>query len=569
MNSKPPPSADAARLRQSAEERLKQQRPEAGSDRTEADTQRLLHELQVHQIELEMQNEELLRTGERLESEMEKYSDLYEFAPVGYLTLDPEGAIGEANLTVTTLVGVDRSRLVKRRFQQFVSPGDLPAFTGFLNKIFESQARESCELSILKPGKPAIEVRLEAVAAASGRECRVAVMDITERKQAEADRLILSKLESTGILAGGIAHDFNNLLAVILMNLELSQTLVPYDEAPTDEELSHRLDAARQAAMLAVGLAQQLITFANGGAPLRKLTFLPRVIMESVRPALSGSRARCEYTLDENLWAANVDAGQIGEVIRNLAANAREAMPDGGVIRIEADNLVLGPESVMTLPAGEYVRVSISDRGTGIPKELLAKIFDPYFSTKQRGERKGMGLGLTICHSIVQKHGGTILVKSEPGVGSTFEVYLPASRHAVDPRRAKTRKAAPSPGRILVMDDEEGVRIVVGATLQRMGHQVELAEEGQSAVEVYRRAREMGHPFDAVILDLTVRGGMGGREALQALRHLDPGVKAMVMSGYAHDPVVLEYQNHGFKGALAKPFDAEQLQECLAGVMSG
>ncbi|MHB1309770.1 MAG: histidine kinase, partial [Limisphaerales bacterium] len=163
MNSKPPPSADAARLRQSAEERLKQQRPEAGSDRTEADTQRLLHELQVHQIELEMQNEELLRTGERLESEMEKYSDLYEFAPVGYLTLDPEGAIGEANLTVTTLVGVDRSRLVKRRFQQFVYPGDLPAFTGFLNKIFESQARESCELSILKPGKPAIEVRLEAV----------------------------------------------------------------------------------------------------------------------------------------------------------------------------------------------------------------------------------------------------------------------------------------------------------------------------------------------------------------------------------------------------------------------
>ncbi|MHB9009020.1 MAG: hybrid sensor histidine kinase/response regulator [Limisphaerales bacterium] len=569
MNSKPPPSADAARLRQSAEERLKQQRPEAGSDRTEADTQRLLHELQVHQIELEMQNEELLRTGERLESEMEKYSDLYEFAPVGYLTLDPEGAIGEANLTVTTLVGVDRSRLVKRRFQQFVYPGDLPAFTGFLNKIFESQARESCELSILKPGKPAIEVRLEAVAAASGRECRVAVMDITVRKQAEADRLILSKLESTGILAGGIAHDFNNLLAVILMNLELSQTLVPYDEAPTDEELSHRLDAARQAAMLAVGLAQQLITFANGGAPLRKLTFLPRVIMESVRPALSGSRARCEYTLDENLWAADVDAGQIGEVIRNLAANAREAMPDGGVIQIQADNLVLGPESVMTLPAGEYVRVSVSDRGTGIPKELLAKIFDPYFSTKQRGERKGMGLGLTICHSIVQKHGGTILVKAEPGVGSTFEVYLPASRHAVDLRRARARKAAPSPGRILVMDDEEGVRIVVGATLQRMGHQVELAEEGQSAVEVYRRAREMGHPFDAVILDLTVRGGMGGREALQALRHLDPGVKAMVMSGYAHDPVVLEYQNHGFKGALAKPFDAEQLQECLAGVMSG
>jgi CheY-like chemotaxis protein len=211
--------------------------------------------------------------------------------------------------------------------------------------------------------------------------------------------------------------------------------------------------------------------------------------------------------------------------------------------------------------------VSIADQGIGIAKEALPKIFDPYFSTKQRCDQRGMGLGLTICHSVVQKHGGTIAVESEPGVGTTFRVYFPASRKLPRKDTASLSASLPRPGRILVMEDEERVRKLVGRSLQRMGHEVELAEDGQMGVEAYKKAKSLGRPFDAVILDLTVRGGMGGQETIQALRKLDPTVKAIAMSGYAQDPVILEPEPHGFNGTLAKPFDVGKLQEILARVL--
>ena len=218
---------------------------------------------------------------------------------------------------------------------------------------------------------------------------------------------------------------------MILLNLELAQTLIP-----PGEELAHRLEQAKQAALTAGGLTQQLITFATGGAPVRKPTRLSGVIQESVRLALSGSRLRCDFSLAEDLWPAEVDAGQIGQVIRNLVLNAREAMPEGGVISVRAENVVLGPQENPSLPPGDYVRVSIADRGGGIAKEVLPKIFDPYFSTKQRGTQKGMGLGLSICHTVIQKHGGAIAVESEPGVGTTFRLHLPASRKLLQEEKA-------------------------------------------------------------------------------------------------------------------------------------
>jgi PAS domain S-box-containing protein len=386
--------------------------------------------------------------------------------------------------------------------------------------------------------------------------------DITKRRQAEADRLILSNLESTGILAGGIAHDFNNLLTVILLNLELAQTLIR-----PDDELAHLLEQAMQAAFASRGLSQQLITFAQGGAPIRKPTRLSGVIQESVRPAVSGSRVRCEFFLAEDLWLAEVDAGQIGQVIRNLVLNAREAMPQGGVVSVRAENVVLGSHENPSLPPGDYVRVSIADRGGGIAKEVLPKIFDPYFSTKQRGDQKGMGLGLTICHTVIQKHGGAIAVESEVGVGTTFHIHLPAFRKRLGEEKASVPEVLPRQGRILVMDDEEGVREVVGVLLQRMGHEVEMVEDGQRAVEVYGSAKGQGRPFDAVILDLTVRAGVGGQEAILALLKIDPAVKAIVMSGYANDPVVLEPERCEFKGALVKPFAIGELQEMVSRVM--
>ena len=562
MQIKPYPSPEAAERRHRAETRLRDQHPDTAAGRSAADTQRLVHELQVHQVELEMQNEELQQARDTVEAALEKYSDLYDFAPVGYLTLDREGTICEANLTSASLLGVERSRLIRRRFGFFLSLTELPAFNAFLKRVFESKAKGFCETTLVREGKPALAVRIEAAMAASGGECRAAVTDITERKRAEEDQLILSKLEATGILAGGIAHDFNNLLTVILLNLELA-----HDLAPPEGKLACRLEEARQAALTSRGLTQQLITFAQGDTPLRKPTALPGLIQTSVRPALSGSRVRCELSLAGDLSWVEADEGQIGQVLRNLVLNAREAMPGGGTITVRAANARLGPQDVPGLAPGDYVRLSIADQGCGIPQEMLPRIFDPYFSTKQRGDQKGMGLGLTICHAILHKHQGAITVTSRVGTGSTFDLYLPAARKPVDQEPAPPPDRLLQPARILVMDDEEALREIVGISLRQMGHEVELVEDGRRAVEAYRRARDQGRPFDAVLLDLTVRGGIGGAEAVHSLLQLDPSVKAIVMSGYANDPVLQEPERHGFKGAMPKPFNVRKLQEILSQVL--
>ena len=562
MNKSPGPTPDASEVRRRAEESLRAQHHELGKARTEADTQRLVHELQVHQIELEMQNEELRKARDEVESGLEKISDLFDFSPVGYVTLDRDGTIREANLTSAGMLGIERSRLIMRVLGSFVSMADLPAFNAFLAKVFESGAREACDVTLVKEGKPPVDVRIEAVVDATGRECRAAMTDITDRKRAEVDRLILSKLESTGILAGGIAHDFNNLLTVILLDLELARELTR-----SGEELARLLEESRNAALTARGLTQQLMAFAKGGAPVRKSGLLPGLIRESVRPALSGSAVRCEFSLADDLWPVEVDEDQFSQVMRNLVLNAREAMPRGGVVNVRAENALLPSREAPSLPPGEYVRISIVDQGIGIPKELLPKIFDPYFSTKQRGDQKGMGLGLTICHSVVQKHGGAITAESEAGVGTAFHIHLPASRKVPREERASAPRTLPRHGRVLVMDDEEVVRKVVGMLLQRMGHEVQLVEEGQRAIDAYRDAEAEGRPFDAVILDLTVRAGMGGQEAIRALLEIDPGVRGIVMSGYSQDAVVLEPERHGFKGVLAKPFEIDRLREVLARVM--
>jgi signal transduction histidine kinase/ActR/RegA family two-component response regulator len=561
MKNKAASPSDALDLRRRAEARLHAQPPGTGQP-SEADTQRMLHELQVHQVELEMQNEELQQARDQMECALEKYSDLYDFAPVAYLTLDGEGIVREANLTSTSLLGIERSRLVPRRFGGLVAPADQPTFNAFLKRVFEGQARESCDVTLLPEGKPPVAVRLRAAVTATGRECRAVLTDITEHNRAEEDRLQLSKLESTGVLAGGIAHDFNNLLTVMLVNLDLAPKL-----APLNEEVAQCLKEARNAALLGHTLTQQLITFAKGGAPVRKLIPLSPLIQNSIRLALSGSRVRCDYSLAEDLWPAEVDEGQIGQVIRNVALNAREAMPEGGVMIARAENVVLRGHDPVSLPPGDYVRVELIDQGGGMAKEMLTKIFDPYFSTKQRGDQKGMGLGLTICHTILQKHGGAIAVESKLGVGSTFHLYLPATQKPIGNQVAPVPKTLPQHGKILVMDDEEGVRKAVGRALRCLGLEVELAEDGQRAIEVYHQALRQGKSFDMVILDLTVHGGVGGQEAMQNLLKLDPAVKAVVMSGYADNPVVLKPEHYGFKGFLPKPFETAKLEELLARVL--
>jgi len=383
-------------------------------------------------------------------------------------------------------------------------------------------------------------------------------IDITAQKRMEEERVVMSKLESTGVLAGGIAHDFNNLLSVILGNINLVET---YDQ--TREEMNQSLKAVKKATLEARGLTKQLITFSLGGDPIKKATSLASVLKEQVAFTLTGSAIEAKLDFPQDLWITEIDESQIGQVIRNIILNAREAMPDGGTVSVLASNIEINPSTNLDVSPGPYVKIRFSDEGEGIPEEVIPKIFDPYFSTKQRGNQKGMGLGLTICRSIIQKHGGMILVDSQLGRGTTFEIYLPALPLA-SLRKSEQERTFSGKGRILVMDDEEMVRTMCGSILGRLGYEVELAENSQKAIEVYQTAQADGRPFNAVLLDLTVKGGMGGLGTIQELLKINPRVKAIVTSGYDQDPIMQHAEQYGFKAALIKPFQISELKEALA-----
>jgi CheY-like chemotaxis protein len=365
-------------------------------------------------------------------------------------------------------------------------------------------------------------------------------------------------LEAVGILAGGIAHDFNNILTVVLGNI----TLAEMDAAPGTPQ-RRLLRDAHLATLRARDLTQQLLTFAKGGDPVRAAVELPELLRESAGFALHGSSSRAEFDLPIDLWPVNADKGQLGQVIHNLVINAVQAMPQGGVVTVRAANECLRAGAVGGLPAGEYVRITVADTGTGIPAEHLTKIFDPYFTTKQQGS----GLGLATVYSILRKHQGHIEVESQPGAGATFHLWLPMARAGADAPVVATAPAAALSGRVLFMDDEAPILEMARNFLPRLGLQGECVPDGRAAIEKYREALQAGTPFDVVVMDLTVPGGMGGREALDHLRALDPKVRAIVSSGYSRDPVLANHRAHGFVGILPKPYGLEQFQKALEAVL--
>ena len=385
--------------------------------------------------------------------------------------------------------------------------------------------------------------------------------EIAEREKVEGDLLRAQKLESLGILAGGIAHDFNNLLASVMGNVSLAKLDIP----PADRAHRH-LAEAEQASLRARDLTQQLLTFSKGGTPVKTVASLAELIRESAGFALRGSRVRHELQLPDDLWLIEADEAQMTQVINNLLINADQAMPEGGVITVSCENVTLDAQAVPPLEAGKYVLVTIADRGTGIPKEHLAKVFDPYFTTKQRGS----GLGLAVTYSIINKHGGHITLESTLGKGTTFRLYLPATEKKLLPARAEAETITTGRGRVLVMDDEETIRTTMRDILVRLGYEVAFAEDGAEAIELYRNAMgKRGTPFDVVIMDLTIAGGMGGKEAVKKLIEIDPNVKAIVSSGYSKDPVMAEYKQYGFSGVIAKPFRIKDLSEVVHRVING
>jgi signal transduction histidine kinase/CheY-like chemotaxis protein len=368
------------------------------------------------------------------------------------------------------------------------------------------------------------------------------------------------KLESVALLAGGIAHDFNNMLSIIMGNISMAKRAVP-----AEEKMFKRLESIEKASIRAQDLTHQLLTFAKGGVPIKKTSRVQDLLRDSIELALRGSNIICEQHIASNLFAAEIDPAQMRQALVNLVQNAEQSKPKSGKIQIKADNLVLDGGGV-THQAGKFVRISVIDDGVGISKEHLQQIFDPYFTTKPGKS----GLGLALTYSIVKKHDGYITVESDVGKGSTFHVFIPASQKPIEAAisvapGAQTPKS--KKGRILIMDDEEAIRDMVGSILTENGHEVAYSKNGTEAIDLYKKAKETGKPFDVVIMDLTIPGGMGGKDCIQKLAEYDPNVKAIVSSGYSSDPVMADHSKYRFREVLAKPYQYEDLCRVVDKVM--
>ncbi|MBI5499518.1 MAG: PAS domain S-box protein [Deltaproteobacteria bacterium] len=381
--------------------------------------------------------------------------------------------------------------------------------------------------------------------------------DVTDKERMHADMLRIERLQSLGVLAGGIAHDFNNLLAAILGNVGLGKLY-----AGPGSQIGDLLEEAEKATLRAKDLTRQLLTFARGGEPARRTTALGALVRDAAQFALHGSTSRCEFDIAPDLYQAEVDPGQISQVVHNLVLNAAQAMEGGGSIEIACRNAAVAPGDALPLAPGPYVTVAVRDHGPGVPADRLATIFEPYFTTKPRGT----GLGLTIVHSIVLKHDGHVRVESRAGEGSTFVLWLPASMNAAEPPPPVARTALGGTGRVLLMDDDPAVLDVAAQMLRHLGYEVDTATDGATALRLYRDAHAAARSYEAVLLDLTVPGGMGGAEAVRRILALDPEAVAIACSGYSSDPILANPRAFGFRDALAKPYDISALGRTLVAV---
>ncbi len=498
-----------------------------------------------------------------LESE-EKFRTYYEKAPLGYQSLDENGCFINVNEAWLETLQYSRDEVIGRSFADFLAPGyvdkfrkNFPCFKAegkIVGIEFEMVCKDGSNVTVAFNGK--IGYNLDG----SFKQTHCLLQDISERKRLEEEMSKSHKLESIGILAGGIAHDFNNLLAAIRNNIYLAMMHVDrentaYENLELTDNIIHR----------ATNLTQQLLTFSKGGSPIKKTASMIDLIRESAEFVLKGSNVKCEYNSAENLCPVEVDEGQISQVIHNLILNADQSMPEGGTIHISAENISFDSDAGLPLQEGKHVKVVIQDQGVGIAEDNLKKIFDPYFTTKEMGR----GLGLSIIYSIIKNHDGYIAVESELGVGTTFTIYLPASDKQIEVKETEEDSFTDGDGKVLIMDDEKIIRESVGQLLMLKGYEVESVKDGDEAIALYKKAMEALQPFDAVILDLTIRGGMGGKDVVKKLLEIDPNVKAIVASGYSNDPVLSNFREYGFVGVFAKHDKTAALGKTLYKVIKG
>jgi len=497
-----------------------------------------------------------------LQESEELFRTLVEKMGEGVGIVDPDDNFVFANPAAHDLFGTEAGKLIGRSLREFVSRDSFDTVRR-QNSIRKAGKESTYEMEIVRNDGECKNIIVTATPMfnVDGGEIKGVLgvfRDVTRIKKMEEELTRAEKLDSIGILAGGIAHDFNNILTAIMGNISLSKM-----DVGSEKEVYRRLSDAENAAVRAQDLTMQLLTFSKGGAPIKKAASIIEIVRDSAGFVLRGSNVRAEFIFPENLPAAVVDSGQISQVINNLVINADQAMPNGGVIMISVEESMIDSDMNLPVSPGLYLKLTIKDEGIGIKKDQLPRIFDPYFTTKSAGS----GLGLATTYSIIKRHDGHIEVESEPGRGTSFIIYLPASMESPSDRSESDCPEYSGDGRILVMDDERSILNVTTVALEKLGFRVDAVPDGQTAVDHYRRAFEENDPFAAVIMDLTVPGGMGGAKALELIKEIDPNICAIVTSGYSTDPVMANYRSYGFLGYIVKPFKVQDLTGALKQVL--
>lgn len=525
-------------------------------------------DLMLMQRELQALNEQLedkvIDRTRQLDASEKNFRTLTENANDGILIINDKGKNVYANKMTSEITGFNINELLNTGMESLIHPDKRQETKEVCMKNL-SGIQQQCHHETVIVRKDGRNVNIEMTCAKTMWHNKPSFMtimrDISWRKKIEEEFIRSSKLESISVLAGGIAHDFNNLLTGIIGNISLAMAYIT-----PDDKIYPLMSNVEKASTKAKDLTQQLLTFAKGGTPIKNIVALGSVITDSATLAFSGSHIRCNFSIPEDLCLVEVDEGQITQVIHNLVINAIQAGPRDGVINISSENCNVTDEQNLPVRSGKYVMITISDSGGGILKENLSRIFDPYFTTKDGGS----GLGLATVYSIIKNHDGLITVESSAETGTTFNIYLPASQKQlkVFPIKDIGEKPLSGKGRILIMDDEEIIRDTAGSILTTLGYEVESAKNGSEAIELYMKARLEGHPFSLVIMDLTIQGGMGGRETVKKLLEMDPDVRAIVSSGYSDDALMSDYKKHGFSAVIAKPYRLSDLRNIVSTVIN-
>ena len=510
------------------------------------------------------------KAQEELRQSEQKYRDLVENINDVIFALDATGTVTYISSAIEKASGYSPADLIGKNMLEFIHPDDGAVMVERFRKLTMLGVIRPYEYRLIDKSGEIHWIRSSSrPIVQDGKTVGVQGIftDMTQSKRLEEQLRQTQKMEAIGTLTGGIAHDYNNLLAMIMGNLSLAR-----EETEPHSVMAEFLRQAEQASYKARDLTHQLMTLSQGGYPMKKLGSIEALLKEVPRQVRAHEGIEYFFSIQDDLWPVEYDSRQMHYAINNVLINAVEAMPQGGTVTIQAENKVIenkDKEFPLLLDGGKYVRISIRDEGRGIPEEHLNQVFDPYFSTKERGVQKGMGMGLTTAYAVVQKHGGHIMVNSTTGVGTTVTIYLPAECAESKAPGAKRDdvEAQSTIQKILVMDDEESLRSLAQKMLERLEYKVETVKDGVEAIETYKKHMDSGEPFDGIILDLTIKGGMGGDQAIKELIKIDPDVKAIVCSGYFNDPVLTNYAEHGFRGAMEKPYQKADLESVLKQVL--